>query len=147
MSHALGFGNIIFMDKTLLSEFKKWFLEFKKEHEYNWSAERFDTIFFLTSKNFERLLKKTERSIDSKIDKEITSKKQDRPTLMKAKRLTKGKNFESKYIDLRFNEEWEIASEKILEPFIAKAMKDIALAQKKYENEQENDWRNDPRFK
>ena len=136
------------MDKTLLTEFAAWFSQFKKEHKKYWCAEKCEVIFFASCKNFERLLKKTERDIDTKIDKEIRSKKQDRPTLMKAKRLSKGKNVESKYIDIRFNEEWDDASEKILEPFLAKSMTAIASAQKKYEEEEPGEeWRKDPRFK
>ena len=106
-------------------------------------------IFFSTCNKFERLLKKTERDIDLKIDKEIRSKKQDRPTLLKAKRLSKGKNVESKYIDLRFDEEWDEASENVLEPFLASAMKVIALSQKKFEQDEkkEEERRKDPRFK
>ena len=136
------------MDKTLLTEFVSWFSQFKKEHKKDWCAEKCDVIFFASCKNFERLLKKTERNIDAKIDKEIRSRKQDRPTLIKAKRLTKGKNVESKYIEIRFNEEWDDASEKILEPFLAKAMTLIATAQTKYEEEEVvEEWRKDPRFK
>ena len=56
--------------------------------------------------------------------------------------LSKGKNVESKYIDIRFNEEWDDASEKILEPFLAKSMTAIASAQKKYEEEEPGEeWR------
>ena len=50
------------MDKTLLTEFVSWFSQFKKEHKKDWCAEKCDVIFFASCKNFERLLKKTERN-------------------------------------------------------------------------------------
>ena len=138
------------MDKKLLKEFIAWFTQFKKEHKKRWYAEKCEVIFFDTCNKFERLLKKTERDIDSKIDKEIRSKKQDRAMLMKAKRVSKGKNSEIKYIELRFDEEWDDASENILEPFLASSMKLIATAQMKHEEEEQEpgeEWRKDPRFK
>ena len=67
--------------------------------------------------------------IDEKIDKEITSKKQVRAILMKAKRLTKGKNVEAKYIDLRFKEEWDKATEIKLEPAVSGLMNVILKQQ------------------
>ena len=52
-------------------------------------------------------MKSKEKEIYLNIDKEISSKKEDRATLMKAKRLSKNKDVESKYIDLRYEEFWE----------------------------------------
>ena len=70
---------------------------------------------------------------------------------MKAKRLTKGKNVEAKYIDLRFKEEWDKASEIKLEPIVAGLMdailKQQELHQKKLDDEDEHfDPNKDPRF-
>ena len=116
-------------DEKLLNEFKNWYLRFQKKYK-NWPSgitEECEVMFFSTCNKFKILLKKTERAIDSKIDKEIRTKKQDRPTLLKAKRLSKGKNVESKYIDLRFEEEWDDASENVLAPFLATAMRAISL--------------------
>ena len=138
------------MNKILLKRFATWFSEFKKDHKKYWGGEHCEEIFIHSNETFKILLKKTERNIDLKIDKEISSKKQDRATLMKAKRLSKGKDIESKYIDLRFEEEWENASVEILEPFISDAKNTIILAQQKHEKEREEEhesWRNDPRFK
>ena len=116
------------MDQSLLNDFQNWFLAFRKEQKKVWNNEN-DILFYKSCKNFERLLNKTERSIDEKIDKEITSKKQVRAILMKAKRLTKGKNVEAKYIDLRFKEEWDKATEIKLEPAVSGLMNVILKQQ------------------
>ena len=89
------------------------------------------------------MLEKTERSIDEKIDKEITKNKQDRAILMKAKRLTKGKNVEAKYIDIRFKEEWDKASESKLEPILAGSMDAIVEQQKSHQKKIDD---HDPHF-
>ena len=127
------------MDKSLLKEFKEWFAKYKHEKRKNWYREKCDVMFFTACKTFERLLEKTERSIDGKIDKEIQSKKQDRPTVLKAKRLSKGKNVESKYIDLRFEKEWNEVSEDVFEPFIASTTQSIIKTQEAFDkNKDEN---------
>tara|TARA_B100000963_G_C22165188_1_gene467757 strand:- start:128 stop:553 length:426 start_codon:yes stop_codon:yes gene_type:complete len=126
----------------LLKEFQNWYLMFKKEHKKAWDPKN-DILFYTASKTFKRLLEKTERSIDEKIDKEITKKKQDRAILMKAKRLTKGKNVEAKYIDIRFKEEWDKASENELEPVIAGSMDAIVEQQKIYQKKLDD---HDPHF-
>ena len=138
------------MEQTLLNEFQNWFHAFKNEQKKVWNNEN-DILFYKSYKNFERLMDKTERSIDEKIDKEITSKKQVRAILMKAKRLTKGKNVEAKYIDLRFKEEWDKASEKKLEPAVSGLMNAILkqqeVHQKKLDAEHYHfDPNKDPRF-
>ena len=138
------------MTDVLLKEFQNWFLMFKRDHKKVWDSKN-DILFYTASKTFERLLNKTERKIDEKIDKEITSKKQDRAILMKAKRLTKGKNAEAKYIDIRFKEEWDKASESLLEPVIAGSMDTIVKQQKIHQKKLDDhdphfDPNKDPRF-
>ena len=121
------------MDKSLLKDFKKWFAEYKHEKRKNWYREKCDVMFFTSCKSFERLLKKIERDIYTKIDKEISSKKQDRPTIMKAIRVSKGKDSKPKYIDLRYEEMWEEAKEVVLDPFIASAMQIIIKTQEAFD--------------
>ena len=69
----------------------------------------------------------------AEIDKEISSKKQDRPTIMKAIRVSKGKDSKPKYIDLRYEEMWEEAKEIVFEPFIASAMQSIIKTQEAFD--------------
>ena len=135
---------------TLLKEFHNWFLMFKNEHKKVWDTKN-DILFYTASKTIKRLIDKTERSIDEKIDKEIRSKKQDRAILIKSKRLTKGKNVEIKYIDIRFKEEWDKASETKLEPVIAGSMDAIVKQQKIHQKKLDDhdphfDPNKDPRF-
>ena len=123
---------------------------FKNEHKKVWDSKN-DILFYTASKNIKRLIDKTERSIDAKIDKEIRSKKQDRAILNKSKRLTKGNNVEIKYIDLRFKEEWDKASETKLEPVIAGSMDAIVKQQKIHQKKLDDydphyDPNKDPRF-
>ena len=127
------------MDKTLLKEFQSWFAKYRREKKDIWCSKN-DVVFYTACKNFDRLLNKTERIIDEKIDKEIRTKKQDRATLMKAKRLSKGKNVEAKYIDIRFQNDWDKIAETTLEPFIASTIEIMISAQENFENKiREND--------
>ena len=122
------------MDKRLLNEFKDWFSKYHKEKRKNWYGEKCDVLFFQASKGFERLLKQTERAIDTKIDKEISSKKKDRATVTKAIRVSKNKDSEHMYIELRFRDMWDEATEEIFEPYVASAMQSIIKAQDSFEN-------------
>ena len=122
------------MDKTLLNEFKSWFSQYHKEKRKNWYGEKCDVLFFQASKGFERLLKQTERAIDTKIDKEISSKKKDRATVTKAIRVSRNKDSEHIYIELRFRDMWDEATEEIFEPYVTSAMQSIIKAQDSFEN-------------
>jgi|TARA_B110000114_G_C14809467_1_gene284117 hypothetical protein len=122
------------MDKTLLNEFKSWFSQYHKEKRKNWYGEKCDVLFFQASKGFEILLKQTERAIDTKIDKEISSKKKDRATVTKAIRVSKNKDSEHMYIELRFRDMWDEATEEIFEPYVTSAMQSIIKAQDSFEN-------------
>ena len=122
------------MDKTLLNEFKSWFSQYHKEKRKNWYGEKCDVLFFQASKGFEILLKQTERAIDTKIDKEISSKKKDRATVTKAIRVSKNKDSEHMYIELRFRDMWDEATEEIFEPYVTSAMQSIIKAQNSFEN-------------
>ena len=122
------------MDKTLLNEFKSWFSQYHKEKRKNWYGEKCDVLFFQASKGFEILLKQTERAIDTKIDKEISSKKKDRATVTKAIRVSRNKDSEHIYIELRFRDMWDEATEEIFEPYVTSAMQSIIKAQDSFEN-------------
>ena len=122
------------MDKTLLNEFKSWFSQYHKEKRKNWYGEKCDVLFFQASKGFEILLKQTERAIDTKIDKEISSKKKDRATVTKAIRVSQNKDSEHMYIELRFRDMWDEATEEIFEPYVTSAMQSIIKAQDSFEN-------------
>ena len=122
------------MDKTLLNEFKSWFSQYHKEKRKNWYGEKCDVLFFQASKGFEILLKQTERAIDTKIDKEISSKKKDRATVTKAIRVSRNKDSEHMYIELRFRDMWDEATEEIFEPYVTSAMQSIIKAQDSFEN-------------
>lgn len=148
------------MNKSLLNEFKAWFDNYKRQKKKTWNEEECEIMFFQFYKNFERLLKKTERDIDTKIDKEITSKKKDRATVNKAIRLSKGQDSDAKYISLRFEDMCDEANESILEPYIFSATQQIIKVQNNYEKTleqseidetnmtfEEEAWRKDPRFK
>ena len=139
------------MNKRLLNEFKDWFSKYHKEKKKNWHFEvgyfqKCDLLFLQASKGLEKLLKETERAIDTKIDKEISSKKKDRATVTKSIRLSKTSDNIPMYVELRFKDMWEEATEMLLEPFVASAMQKIIKAQSDFDEKAE-DWRNDPRFK
>ncbi len=145
------------MDNGLKKEFANWFARFRKEHKTQWSTDC-DIKFMQTTRNFDRLIKKTEKDVYKKIDKEITSKKQDRGLLTKAIRLSKNKDTKPKYIDLRFEELWDEALEKIIEPYIYSETKIISQIQYSYIDQiqsndpgaktfEQFDPKKDPRFK
>ena len=139
------------MDKTLLNEFKSWFSQYHKEKRKNWYGEKCDVLFFQASKGFEILLKQTERAIDTKIDKEISSKKKDRATVTKSIRLSKSKDSIPMYVELRFKDMWEEATEDLFKPLVLSAMQSIIKVQNDFDKESledaEEDWRKDPRFR
>lgn len=119
------------MDKSLFSNFKNWFLKLKKSKKY-WNPEC-DILFMNAEKEFKSLLKSNEKKIYLNIDKEVSSKKYDRAVMMKAIRLSKNKNTDSKYIDLRFGELWEETIEKEFEPYIGTVMNHILFNSEQYE--------------
>ena len=109
-------------------------------------------MFLQESKSLEKLLKETERVIDKKIDKEITSKKKDRATVNKSIRLSKSPDNIPMYVELRFKDMLEEATETILKPFVLSAAQKIIQAQSNFDEkakaeEGSGDWKNDPRYK
>ena len=80
-----------------------------------------------------KFIKKFDNDFYLKIDTEISSKKQDRATLTKAKRLAKGNELDSKYIDLRYDELWEEIGEDEIQPFIGTFVNRIIKEQSNYE--------------
>ena len=139
------------MDKRLLNEFKDWFGKYHKEKRKNWYFEKCDLSFLQASNALEKLLKETERTIDTKIDKEISSKKKDRATVTKSIRLSKSKDSIPMYVELRFKDMWEEATEDLFKPLVLSAMQSIIKVQndfdKKSLEDAEEDWRKDPRFR
>lgn len=139
------------MDKRLLNEFKDWFSKYHKEKRKNWHFEKCDLLFLQASNALEKLLKETERTIDTKIDKEISSKKKDRATVTKSIRLSKSKDSIPMYVELRFKDMWEEATEDLFKPLVLSAMQSIIKVQndfdKKSLEDAEEDWRKDPRFR
>ena len=139
------------MDKRLLNEFKDWFSKYHKEKRKNWHFEKCDLLFLQASNALEKLLKETERTIDTKIDKEISSKKKDRATVTKSIRLSKSKDSIPMYVELRFKDMWEEATEHLFKPLVLSAMQSIIKVQndfdKKSLEDAEEDWRKDPRFR
>ena len=121
------------MDKSLFANFKNWFLKLKKSKKY-WNSEC-DILFMNAEKEFKTLLKSNEKKIYLNIDKEVSSKKHDRAIMMKAIRLSKNKNADSKYIDLRFEEMWEEATENEFEPYIGTMMRHILNISDQYERQ------------
>ena len=89
----------------ILKDYENWFIKFKKSKEY-W-PENCDIEFERSIDLIKKFIKKSDKDVYLKIDTEISSKKQDRATLTKAKRLAKGNELDAKYIDLRFDEIWE----------------------------------------
>lgn len=147
------------MNDNLLKDFQNWFSAFSREHKNDWKVDEtsveigneINGLFRDTSELFKKLLKKTEKEIYSKIDKEIDNNKQDRATLTKAKRLSKSDDIESKYIDLRFIELWEEIAEEDFKPFLFQAMKRINNIQQKHieflkKHNPADQWKKDPRF-
>ena len=139
------------MDKRLLNEFKDWFSKYHKENRKNWHFEKCDLLFLQASNALEKLLKETERTIDTKIDKEISSKKKDRATVTKSIRLSKSKDSIPMYVELRFKDMWEEATEDLFKPLVLSAMQSIIKVQNDFDKESledaEEDWRKDPRFR
>ena len=121
------------MDKKLLNQFEDWFSKYRKEKKRNWYHEICDPLFLQESKNLEKLLKETERNIDKKIDKEISSKNKDRATVNKSIRLSKSPDNIPMYVELRFKDMWEEATETILEPFVLSAVQKIIQAQSDFD--------------
>ena len=82
-----------------------------------------------------KFIRKLDKEVYLKIDAEISSKKQDRATLTKAKRLAKGNELDAKYIDLRFDELWEEIIEDEIQPFIGTFINKIMTEQSIYERQ------------
>ena len=119
------------LEKKFLKDYENWFIKFRKNKKY-WS-KNCDIQFDRSKSLIRNFIRKSEKEVYLKIDSEISSKKQDRATLTKAKRLSKGNTLDAKYIDLRFGEIWEDIVEDEIQPFIGAFMKKIINEQLKYE--------------
>ena len=115
----------------ILKDYENWFIRFKKSKEY-W-PENCDIEFERSIDLIKKFIKKSDKDVYLKIDTEISSKKQDRATLTKAKRLAKGNELDSKYIDLRYDELWEEIIEDEIQPFIGTFVNRIIKEQSNYE--------------
>jgi len=118
------------MTKTL-KDYENWFIKFKQSKKY-W-PEICDIEFDRSIDPIKKFIKKSDKEVYLKIDAEITSKKQDRATLTKAKRLAKGNALDAKYIDLRFDEIWDEKLENEIIPFLGVFVEKISTAQSNYE--------------
>lgn len=118
-------------EEKILKDYQNWFIKFRKNKKY-W-PKNCDIQFDRSISQIRKFIRKSEKEVYLKIDSEITSKKQDRAILTKAKRLAKGNTLDAKYIDLRFGEIWEDIIEDEIQPFIGSFMHKIINEQLKYE--------------
>ena len=95
-----------------------WYRKFRSKNKHQWWPD-LDEIITQHLKSIDKLEKQTEKTIYSKIKKEIKSKKYDDVVEMKALRFSSDtKKFTSKYIDLRFKDLWEDMEDKLIFPFM-----------------------------
>lgn len=121
------------MEKQILKDYENWFVRFKKSKKY-WS-KNCDIEFERSIDPIRKFIRKLDKEVYLKIDAEISSKKQDRATLTKAKRLAKGNELDAKYIDLRFDEIWEETIEDEIQPFVATFINKIMTEQSIHERQ------------
>ena len=121
------------MEKQILKDYENWFIGFKKTKK-KWS-KNCDIEFERSIDLVRKFIRKLDKEVYLKIDAEISSKKQDRATLTKAKRLAKGNELDAKYIDLRFDELWEEVIEDEIQPFIGTFINKIMTEQSIYERQ------------
>ena len=121
------------MDKKIIKEFENLFLKLKQSKSKKYWPEVCDIAYLKSKNELKKIMKIKEKEIYLNIDKEISSRKEDRATLMKAKRLSKNKDVESKYIDLRYEEFWEEIDENELKPLMAIFLNKILKEQSDYE--------------
>ena len=121
------------MEKQILKDYENWFIGFKKTKK-KWS-KNCDSECERSLDPVRKFIRKLDKEVYLKIDAEISSKKQDRATLTKAKRLAKGNELDAKYIDLRFDELWEEIIEDEIQPFIGTFINKIMTEQSIYERQ------------
>ena len=121
------------MERQILKDYENWFIGFKKTKK-KWS-KNCDIEFERSIDPVRKFIRKLDKEVYLKIDAEISSKKQDRATLTKAKRLAKGNELDAKYIDLRFDELWEEVIEDEIQPFIGTFINKIMTEQSIYERQ------------